>query len=91
MLKASLVEGRESFLKEVISQVDIEALIGAHLAKGLGDGWCFSQRWGLGRGTVRCPWHVVFSAATWGVSIMETLLRALKSGGERLSVVDPEA
>lgn len=91
MLKASLVEGRESFLKEVISQVDIEALIGAHLANGLGDGWCFSQRWGLGKGTVRCPWHVVFSAATWGVSIMETLLRALESGGERLSVVDPEA
>lgn len=36
LLKASLVEGRESFLKEVISQADIEALIGAHLAKGLG-------------------------------------------------------
>ena len=30
------MEGRERFLKEVISQVDIEALIGAHLAKELG-------------------------------------------------------
>ena len=34
---------------------------------------------------------MVFSATTWGVSIMETLLRVLESGGERLSVVDPEA